>query len=149
MSNGLELRPITFKNACSFIDQHHRHHRRPQGWKFGTSAWSAGTLVGVIMVGRPVARGFDDGMTVEVTRCCTDGTKNAASLLYGAARRAAKALGYHRIITYLLAEEPGTTMRALGWNQVHTVKGRSWSCPSRPRTDTHPTVDKVLWESRP
>lgn len=100
------------------------------------------------MVGRPVARHWDDGSTLEVTRCCVlDGIPNAASFLYGAARRAAFDLGYARIITYTLAAEPGTSLKASGWTQHHAVKGRSWTTPSRPRVDKHPTTDKWCWIS--
>ena len=90
---SLAVQPIDYAGACAFVDQHHRHHRRPQGWKFGLAATEGDRVVGVVMVGRPVARHCDDGWTLEVTRCCTDGTKNAASMLYAAAWRAARALG--------------------------------------------------------
>jgi hypothetical protein len=105
------------------------------------------TVVGVIVVGRPVARHLDNGLTLEVTRCCTDGTKNAASMLYGAAWRATKALGYQRLITYTLNTEPGTTLRAAGWKCLYETDGGSWSCPSRPRVDTHPLQKKLCWEA--
>ena len=85
----LQLQPITYIEACNFIKLHHRHHLPPQGWKFGIAVNSDGVVVGVITIGRPVARHYDDGWTLEVTRCATDGTKNAPSMLYGAARRAA------------------------------------------------------------
>ena len=90
---SLELQPITYKEACKFIDEHHRHHLPPQGWKFGIAVNDGEKVVGVITVGRPVARMLDDTWTLEVTRCCTDGTRNACSKLYSAAWRAAKALG--------------------------------------------------------
>ena len=106
----LELQPITYKEACEFITRHHRHHLPPQGWKFGIAVNDGEKVVGVITVGRPVARHLDNGYTLEVTRNCTDGTKNAASMLYGAAWRAAKALGYKRMITYILIEEEGTSL---------------------------------------
>lgn len=143
----LKLKPITFSEACQFIDLHHRHHKRPQGWKFGTSAWDGDKMVGVIIVGRPVARMLDNGSVLEVTRCCTDGTKNAASLLYGAAWRAAKALGYTKIITYTLDTEPGTTLRAAGWIRVGERGGGEWSVPSRPRKKTLNPGRKVMWEA--
>jgi hypothetical protein len=101
----------------------------------------------VVIVGRPVARMRDDGLTAEVTRLCTDGTRNACSFLYGAAAKAAFALGYKRIGTYILASEPGTTLRAAGWRLIGEVKGRSWTTPSRPRVDKHPTQDKLLFEA--
>jgi hypothetical protein len=103
-------------------------------------------VVGVIMVGRPVARHLDNGKTLEVTRCCTDGTKNAASKLYGAAWSAAKALGFRRLITYTLSSEPGTSLRAAGWKELYKTSGGSWSVPSRPRIDKHPLGQKTIWE---
>ena len=100
----------------------------------------------MVIVGRPVARGRDDGLTLEVTRLCTDGAKNACSFLYGAAARAGFALGYKRIGTYILQSEEGVSLRAAGWKMISEVKGRSWSCQSRPRVDKHPTQGKLLWE---
>ncbi len=143
----LELCPISYKEACKFITDHHRHHLPPQGWKFGVAVTDGKQIVGVVTVGRPVARGFDDGWTLEVTRCCTNGLKNVASMLYGAARRAAQAMGYRRLITYTLAHEKGTSLLASGFREVWRVHGRSWSCKSRPRVDTAPRCDKTLWES--
>lgn len=141
----LNLQPITLAEANAFIKEHHRHHPPVVGWKFGIGANDGDNVVGVVIVGRPVARHFDDGLTLEVTRCCTDGTRNAASLLYGAAWRASKALGYQKLITYTLASEPGTSLKAAGWTVLHEVKGRSWSCPSRPRVDKHPLQHKLCW----
>ena len=143
----LELQPITYKEACEFIRVHHRHHLPPQGWKFGIAVNDGEKVVGVITVGRPVARNLDNGWTLEVTRSCTDGTRNANSMLYGAARRAAFALGYKRIITYTLIEEPGTSLRAAGWKEMGTTGGGIWNRKSRPRVDTHPTGQKLLWEA--
>src|SRR5690554_3379350 len=128
----LEIVPIKFPEACRFILEHHRHHKPPPGWMFGVGIAEDGRLCGVAMVGRPVARHRDDGFTLEVTRLCTDGTKNAASALYAACWRAARAIGYRRIGTYLLEREEGTSVLAAGWVIIHKVKGRSWSCPSRP-----------------
>ena len=142
----LTLTPIDYPTAASFVDREHRHHRRPQGWKFGVGAMAEGQLVGVVMVGRPVARALDDGATLEVTRLATDGTRNACSFLYAAAWRAARAMGYHRLITYTLDEEGGASLRAGLWRVVHHTKGGSWDRPGRPRTDKAPTVPKTLWE---
>jgi hypothetical protein len=143
----LHLQPITFKEASAFVRTHHRHHLPPVGWKFGIAVNDGAKVVGVVTVGRPVARHADDGATLEVTRCWTDGTKHAASMLYGAAWRAAKALGFTRLITYTLKEEPGTSLKAAGWTALYETPGRSWSCPSRPRVDTHPLGQKTLWEA--
>lgn len=142
----LELQPVTFEEACRFVQLHHRHHRPPQGWKFGAAINNGRQVVGVIMIGRPVARFADDGWTLEVTRCCTDGTANVASMLYGAAWRAARALGYRRLITYTLAEEGGISLRAAGWRVVAQTTGGSWSRDDRPRVDSHPLGPKTLWE---
>jgi hypothetical protein len=106
----------------------------------------AGTVRGVAIVGRPVARSRDDGLTLEVTRLATDGCDNACSALYAAAWRAARAMGYRRIGTYTLKSEPGTSLRAAGWIIIHEVRGRSWSCESRPRVDKYPDEPKFLWE---
>ena len=144
---SLILVPVAYKQACDFIRLHHRHHLPPQGWKFGIGVERDNQLVGVVTVGRPVARHFDDGKTLEVTRCCTDGTKNAASMLYGAVWRASKALGYTRLVTYTLESEEGTSLVAAGWLQVYKTSGGSWSCPSRPREDKAPTCRKILWKA--
>ncbi|MGO4345515.1 XF1762 family protein [Paenibacillus sp. MCAF9] len=142
----LETQPIVFSEACEFVKQHHRHHIPPQGHKFSIAVADADKVVGVVMVGRPVARSYDNGRTLEVIRCCTDGTKNAASKLYAAAWTAAKAMGYRRLVTYTLVEEPGTSLRAAGWKALHQTRGGSWDTPTRPRIDKHPTGQKTLWE---
>lgn len=138
--------PVDFAEAAEFVRQHHRHHTPPAGHKFSIAAMLGNQLVGVVIVGRPVSRRRDDGLTLEVTRLCTDGTPNACSFLYGAARRAAFALGYRRIGTYILKREPGTSLAAAGWKLIGETQGRSWSVPSRPRTDKHPIEPKLLWE---
>lgn len=144
---ALVLQPLTLAEAEAFLAQYHRHHPRLVGWKFGVAVNDGERVVGVVTVGRPVARMLDDGLTLEVTRCCTDGTKHVASMLYGAAWRATKALGYRRLITYTLASEPGTSLRAAGWKALYETAGRTWSCPSRPRVDKHPLGQRTLWEA--
>jgi hypothetical protein len=142
----LALRPVSFREAAAFVQQHHRHHRPPQGSKFCVGVAVGEQLVGVAIVGRPVARHLDDGWTVEVTRCCTDGTPNACTCLYGAAWRVGRALGYRRLVTYTLMSEPGTSLKASGWRTTGTTHGGGWHCASRPRTDRHPTGPKRRWE---
>ncbi len=137
---------IGLDEANAFVEQHHRHHRPVPGHLFALGAVLADDIVGVVIVGRPVARERDDGMTAEVTRLATDGTRNTCSFLYGAAARAAFALGYKRIGTYILASEPGTSLAAAGWRLIGEVRGRSWSTPSRPRVDRHPLQNKLLFE---
>lgn len=146
--SALSIVPITFGEASEFVLLHHRHHPPSVGHKFSIGcADELGTVHGVAIVGRPVARHNDDGWTLEVTRVATDGEKNACSMLYGACWRAARALGWRRLITYTLATEPGTSLRAAGWKVIGQVKGRSWDCAARPRIDKHPTLDKTCWEA--
>ncbi len=143
----LAIQPITFAEACEFVRQHHRHHKPPVGHKFSIAVNDGVKVVGVVMVGRPVARAFDNGWTLEVTRCCTDGTVHVASKLYAAARRATFALGYRRLVTYTLETESGVSIRAAGWKEIGRAGGGSWNCKSRPRVDTAPTCAKTLWEA--
>lgn len=151
MSGAMEVRlcavPISLAEANAFVSEHHRHHPSVQGHKFSIGVALGETIVGVAIVGRPVSRHRDDGLTLEVTRLCTDGTKNACSFLYGACARAASALGYRRIGTYILASEGGASLKASGWRVVGEVTGRSWSCKSRPRVDKHSLQDKLLFEA--
>lgn len=142
----IELVSVSLLEANAFVHGLHRHHKQVVGHKFSLGAVFGGKLVGVAIVGRPVARLRDDGVTLEVTRLCTDGTKNACSFLYGATARAAFALGFKRIGTYILKSESGVSVKAAGWRLIGEVKGRSWSCTSRPRTDKHPIEDKQLFE---
>jgi hypothetical protein len=115
--------------------------------KFALAAEDEAGIKGVVTVGRPVSRYLDDGSTAEVTRLCTLGGRNVCSFLYSAARRAALAMGYTRVITYILVSESGASLKASGWRFVRTTKGGSWSRPSRPREDKHPVEAKQLWEA--
>jgi hypothetical protein len=137
---------IELGEANAFVARHHRHHAPVVGHLFSLGAVLGDAVVGVVIVGRPVSRHRDDGMTAEVTRLCTDGTKNACSFLYGAAARAAFALGFTRIGTYILANEPGVSLTAAGWRLIGERGGGSWSVPSRPRVDKHPLQKKLLFE---
>ncbi len=138
---------IGLDEANAFVSQHHRHHKPVVGHLFSLGCSEAEKIVGVAIVGRPVSRHRDDGVTAEVTRLCTDGTKDAPSFLYGACSRAAFALGFKRIGTYILASEPGTTLKAAGWRMIGETPGRSWSVPSRPRVDKHPLQKRMLFET--
>lgn len=146
----MKLVPLKRKEAQQFIRDNHRHFPKPPvGDIFRIGLEKDGELIGVIMVGRPVARALDDGRTLEVNRCCVlPDNKNGCSMLYGAAARAGKALGYSRIFTYTLDIESGASMRAVGWKQDAKVKGREWSCPSRPREEQQSlfqTNEKIRW----
>lgn len=144
---GLERVRIDLAEANAFVAEHHRHHKPVVGHIFSLGACLNGKIVGVVIVGRPVSRMRDDGDTAEVTRLCTDGTKNACSFLYGAAARAAFALGFKRIGTYILATEPGASLTAAGWRLIGKTKAESWSRGNRPRVDKHPTQAKLLFET--
>lgn len=145
----LALVPATFDDAEEFCLRYHRHHLPSVGHKFsiGATIVPSGQMYAVITVGRPVARGNQDGWTLEATRLTVDSCPNACSMLYSAAWRAARALGWRRLVTYTLATEPGTSLIAAGWKVVGEVKGRSWDCETRPRVDKHPTLDKLCWEA--
>lgn len=151
--------PVSLDEANMFVRVHHRHHSTVRGAKFcvavarrmanlnETFPIPTHTICGVAIVGRPVARMLDDGWTLEVTRTCTDGTKNANSALYGACRRVAFALGYRKIGTYTLPSESGISLAAAGWKCLGEAGGGSWNRESRPRIDLHPTQTKLRWEA--
>lgn len=143
----LRIVPCDLDEANAFVKRVHRHHGPVVGHKFSLAVALGETVVGVAIVGRPVARAYDDGMTLEVYRVATDGTANACSCLYGACRRATFALGYARLITYTLESEPGTSLLGAGWKCLGVAGGGSWSCPSRPRVDKHPLQGKFCWEA--
>ncbi len=143
----MNICPITLAEANAFVLLHHRHHKPVPGAKFSVAVEQDGEICGVAVVGRPVSRHLDNGWTLEVNRCATDGTRNACSMLYGAARRAAFAMGYRRLITYTLPEEGGASLRGAGWHCIGERGGGSWNCRTRPRVDTHPLQRKLLWEA--
>ena len=149
MMDRLELVPVTLTDAHEFVRQHHRHHRPSVGGLFAVAVGLGDKVVGVAVIGRPVARRLQDGWTAEVTRVATDGTRNACSILYGAAWRACRALGYRRLVTYTLPEEGGASLRGAGWTLIGRAGkkgGGGWDCESRPRVDRHPTQEKFRWE---
>ena len=147
---GLMVTPIDFAEANAFVANYHRHHKPMPGCKFCIAVSDeTGKVRGVAMIGRPVARNSDTGYMLEVNRVCTDGARNACSMLYGAAWRAAKALGYRRLITYTLPEEGGASLRASGWKLIGERGGGNWNTKSRPRIDTKAVLQgqKLLWEA--
>jgi len=142
----LELVPITLKEANFFVSQHHRHHKPVVGHKFSIAASDGEKIVGVAIVGRPVSRYLDDGWTLEVNRLCTDGTRNACSFLYSAAWRAARNLGYKKLITYILQSENGASLKASGWKCVGQAGGERWTGKRRPEVDLYPAQMKLKFE---
>lgn len=144
------LVPVTFRQACALVAAYHRHNSPPRGMKFVLGVAAHGELVGVATVGRPAARHLDDGYTAEVTRTCTDGTPNTNSMLLGAARRAARVMGYRMLITSTQVDEYGASLRAAGFVRVAELPARpGWHTPSRPRRRTsRDHVARVRWEIR-
>lgn len=140
------LTPISLAEANQFVAMNHRHHQPARGCIFCVAASEGGGVVGVAIVGRPIARMLDDGWSAEVLRCCTIGKRNACSMLYGAAWRAARALGYRRLLTYTLPEEGGASLRGAGFRLIGQAGGGSWSRKERPRVDLHPLQTKLRWE---
>lgn len=155
MSNSLcaslRLVPVSLGQANEHVAAWHRHNRPVPGAKFCVGAADDdGVLRAVAIAGRPVARAYDDGDTIEVVRVASDGTRNACSMLYAACARAAFALGYRRLVTYTQGDESGSSLRAAGWKVIAQRPPRKgWSVPSRPRDDTdYRSVPRQLWEAR-
>ena len=142
----LSLRPVSLKEANAFVAEHHRHHGPVTGHKFSIGCALDGRLAGVAIAGRPVSRYLDNGLTLEVTRLCTTGEKNACSMLYAAAARAAKAMGYKKIITYTLDTEHGASLRAAGWICAGSAGGIRWTGKRRPAADLCPPQMKLRYE---
>lgn len=142
----LTLVPISLKEANAFVAEYHRHHKPTRGHKFSIGCEMDGRLVGVAIVGRPVSRYLDNGWTLEVNRLCTTGERNACSMLYAAAARAAKAMGYRKIITYTLDSEPGTSLRAAGWMCAGRAGGKRWTGNRCPAVDLCPPQMKLRYE---
>lgn len=147
---SLELVPVDWETVRLFCSSWHRHHPKPPPghlWRHGVVA--DGVLVGVAIVGRPVARHFDNGRTVEVNRTVTDGYHNANSMLYGAVARAAFAKGYLRVVTYTEEGESGASLRAAGYRVVaERPARRGWDNGiSRPREAGRDMIPRTLWES--
>lgn len=144
----LRIVPLELFEANEMVDRFHRHHKPVQGHRFSIGVLNADDkLVGAAIVGRPVARlGGDPSEVVEVTRLVTDGTPNACSALYGAAARAAHALGYRRIQTYTLDTETGISLKAAGWKREGTFGGGQWHhTDGKPRRTDQPIGPKIRW----
>lgn len=141
----LELIPVTLKEANGFVQQYHRHHKPSVGHKFSIGVKDCGKMVGVVICGRPVSRYYDDGHTLEISRLCTDGTYNACSILYGAAYRAAKAMGYKKVITYILESESGVSLKASGYQCEGRAGGLEWNGERKPKGNIYPYEMKTRW----
>lgn len=145
MFSRLAVRPLTVKASEAFVRRYHRHSSPRCSGKFAVAAQLGDRTVGVGLAGRPSAIPLDDGRTIEVLRVCTDGTDNACSFLYGALHRIARAMGYRRAVTYTLATEPGSSLRAAGYKVAATVKPDHGDRPGRPRIPRK-AVARIRWE---
>lgn len=155
---ALKIVPTTLKEANTYVARHHRHNQPTNGHKWSVSCYDGDRLCGVAICGRPIARNLDDGLTIEILRVCTDGTKNACSFLYGASSRIAKEMGYKRVVTYTLLSENGASLKASGFENCGMAGGESWNRPSRPREieqetlfgveRKYPNEKKIRWEKR-
>jgi hypothetical protein len=149
---GLELRPTTFSEASAFVGEHHSHNKPPVGWKYGCAVFNGDSLLGVVVAGRPVSAALQKQGCLEINRNCVKTTFparlawNVASMLYGEACREGFRRGYDRVITYTLASERGTSLRAAGFVPVARSRGGSWNRSSRPREDRSSTKPKIRWE---
>ncbi len=142
----IEIVPISLREANAFVSAYHRHHGPVAGHKFSIGLSDGEKIVGVVIVGRPVSRHLDDGWTLEVNRLCTDGSRNACSMLYGAASRVARAMGYKRLITYILESETGASLRAAGWKCIGQAGGLRWTGKRCPTVDLYPAQKKVRYQ---
>lgn len=143
----MKIIPITLRQANKFVADNHRHNKPVQGAKFAIGCVEGDKLIGVAIAGRPVARRLDDGKTLEITRVCTDGTKNCNSFLYAACKRIAKNMGYSSCITYTLKSESGISLKAVGGVPFDCVKHGGWSNNVRQREDQAVFYEpKIRWE---
>lgn len=143
---SLEIVPITLRTANTFVTDYHRHHSAVTGCKFAIGCEDNGKLCGVAICGRPVSRYLDDGRTLEINRLCTDGTRNACSKLYGASVRIAKAMGYKKVITYILESENGASLKASNFVCEGVAGGTHWT-GKRDKGQDIPSQMKQRWVS--
>ena len=143
----MDFQPISLKQANEFVSNHHRHNKSVVGHKFSIGLFDdENKLVGVAICGRPVARMADDGLTLEVLRVCTDGTRNANSMLYSRVKKIAQVMGYQKVLTYTLTEESGSSLRAVGAQKSGIVKPQEWSREKRKReTQNIYKKEKIRW----
>ena len=131
----LEIRPITLREANTYVRERHRHNLPTNGHKFSIACYDGERLCGVAIAGQPIARKLDDGLTIEIRRVCTDGTRNACSILYGACSRCAREMGYKRVVTYTLTSEPGTSLKASGFINKGQAGGGKLECTEQAAGD--------------
>ena len=145
----LTVVPLTVKEANSLIAKWHRHHKPVRGHRFSLGVIDKhGVIHGACVVGRPVGRQAGDSRKLlEITRLVTNGKYNVCSMLYSAAARVGKQMGFVKIQTYILEEELGTSLKASGWKFETLTRGGSWdrNGEGRSREDNHPLQRKKRW----
>lgn len=142
----MRVRPCALKEANEYVKQYHRHHKPTAGHKFSIKVVNENNeTLGVAICGRPVARHYDDGVTLEINRLCTNGAYNACSMLYGACARIAKDMGYDRIITYILKSENGASLKASNFICEGEAGGEIWTGKRSGRDNGVPKEKKTRW----
>jgi hypothetical protein len=148
---NLYVVPISARQANDYVRVFHRHNQPVLACICQLAvADDNGLIHGVAIISIPTARMLDDGYTAEVLRTCTDGTQNVNSMLYGAAWKVVKSLGYRRLVTYTQCAETGSSLRAAGFVRVAFLRARpGWNGykTSRPPGDSHYlSADRYRWE---
>ena len=143
----LIIRPIHLREAKEYVKQYHRHNIPPVGGKFAVACMDDERLCGVAVCGRPVSRVLDNGQTLEIYRCCTDGTRNACSKLYGACKQIAFRMGYSKVVTYTLISEQGSSLRAAGFDYEGEAGKPFWTGERRRNYKIAPAEKKNRWTS--
>lgn len=142
----MKIVPVTLAQANELVKRLHRHHAPTVGHRWSIGLEHEGKLIGAAICGRPKARMLPQYTLLEVNRLVTDGTPNACSMLYGACAKIAKLMGFHEIETTILDSEPGTSLKATGWEKRRMINGRDWNTPSRMgRRIDQPMCDKQVW----
>lgn len=141
----MRIIPITLKVANEFVLQYHRHNKQVVGSRFAIGLKNGDKLVGVAICGRPISRHLDNGLTLEVYRVCTDGTKNATSMLYSRCKRIGQLMGYEKIITYTLQSESGSSLKALGATVEKNVDGRQWNDSEKVKRTKQPVSEEMKY----
>ena len=140
------IRPISLKQANEFVLNNHRHNKPVQGHKWSLGLFNNQQLIGVAIVGRPIARNLDNGLTLEILRVCTNGERNSNSMLYGRVAQIARLMGYEKVITYTLTKESGASLRAVGAKPETEIKGGGWNRENRPRENQEVFFEpKIRW----
>ena len=147
----LRIEQVSAARARRFIADHHAHCAAPVAWRFHVAVFNGRTMIGVAVVGNPVARALSGRDILEVNRLCVRRDTpsalrwNAASMLYGWCAREAERRGWQKVITYTRADEPGTSLIAAGWIREGRVRGRGWHSTVRHRSNRNSWIDKVRW----